>query len=133
MKFSHKILNPPDKCLIMNGLVLKKKLQARGLNISEIARKLETSNQNVFAALAKDDLKTGFVERISDVTGISLAELYGIEAQPASSAVNTGTNNGNIAGRDITTNAQIADLQKIIAQQQKTITELSATIAKLIK
>lgn len=117
----------------MNGLVLKKKLQARGLNISEIARKLETSNQNVFAALAKDDIKTGFVERISDVTGISLAELYGIEAQPTSSAVNTGTNNGNIAGRDITTNAQMAELQKIIAQQQKTISELSATIAKLIK
>ena len=33
----------------------------------------------------------------------------------------------------LTTNAQIADLQKIIAQQQKTISELSATIAKLVK
>ena len=114
----------------MSGLELRKKLQRNGLNISEVARKLETSNQNLFSQLSKDDIKTGLVERISAATGIPLSELYGI-AVP--SAVNSGTNNGNIAGRDITTNAQIADLQKIIAQQQKTISELSATIAKLVK
>lgn len=117
----------------MNGLKVKEILRIKGLSVTEVARKLGTSNQNLFNSLTKDDVKTGLIERISDVTGISLAELYGIEAQPTSSAVNTGTNNGNIAGRDITTNAQIADLQKIIAQQQKTISELSATIAKLIK
>lgn len=117
----------------MNGLSVKKILQRNGLPVSEVAKKLDMSNQNLFGLLSKEDIKTGLVERISEVTGISLAELYGIEVQPTSSAVNTGTNNGNIAGRDITTSAQIADLQKMIAQQQKTISELSATIAKLIK
>lgn len=117
----------------MNGLTIKQMLQRNGLPISEVAKKLDMSNQNLFGLLSKEDIKTGLVERISDVTGISLAELYGIESQPTSSAVNTGTNNGNIAGRDITTNSQMAELQKIIAQQQKTISELSATIAKLIK
>lgn len=117
----------------MNGLKVKEILRIKGFSVTEVARKLGTSNQNLFNSLTKDDVKTGLIERISDVTGISLAELYGIEVQPSSSAVNTGTNNGNIAGRDITTSAQIADLQKIIAQQQKTISELSATIAKLVK
>lgn len=114
----------------MSGLELKKKLQGNGLNISEVARKLDTSNQNLFALLSKDDIKTGLVERISAATGIPLAELYGI-AVP--SAVNSGTNNGNIAGRDISLHSQTADLQATIASQQRTIAELSATIAKLVK
>ena len=118
----------------MNGLRIKEMIAKKGLSITEVAKKLEMSNQNLFNILSRDDIRTGLVERISEATGISLAELYGIDIpQQSSSALNTGTNNGNIAGRDITTNAQIADLQKIIAQQQKTISELSATIAKLVK
>ena len=113
----------------MKGLEIRKILQQKGITLQRVADLLETSNQNLSSLLSKDDIKTGLVERISEATGISLSELYGINP----SAVNTGTNNGNIAGRDITDNTQLADLHSIIAQQQKTISELSATIAKLVK
>lgn len=113
----------------MKGVTLKNILVQKGLNISDIARKLETSNQNLFALLSKEDIRTGLVERISEATGISLSELYGIHP----SAVNTGTNIGNIAGRDINTSEHISELQGIISSQQKTISELSATISKLVK
>lgn len=117
----------------MNGLRVKELIAKKGLSITEVAKKLEMSNQNLFNILSRDDVRTGLVERISEVTGISLAELYGIEPQQSSSALNTGTNHGNIAGRDITLSSQIAELQSVIAQQQRTISELSATIAKLVK
>ncbi len=117
----------------MNGLRVKEMIAKKGLSITEVAKKLEMSNQNLFNILSRDDVKTGLLERISEVTGISLAELYGIAPAETSSALNTGTNNGNIAGRDITLSSQIAELQSVIAQQQKTISELSAAIAKLVK
>lgn len=115
----------------MSGEEIKRILLSKGLKITELAEMLGETVNNTSAMFKVKDFKSGAIERLSGVTGIPIPEFFGI--QPTSSAVNTGTNNGNIAGRDITTNAQIADLQKIIAQQQKTISELSATIAKLVK
>lgn len=115
----------------MNGLSIKQILQKNGLSISEVAKRLDMSNQNLFGLLSKDDIKTGVVEKISEVTGIPLSELYGIS--PSFSAINTGINSGNIAGRDITTGSEIAELQATILSQQKTIAELSATISRLVK
>lgn len=114
----------------MKGLEVKEILRKNRISITEVAEKIGTTNQNLFNILSKDDIKTGLVERISAATGIPLAELYGI-AVP--SAVNSGTNNGNIAGRDISLHSQTAELQATIASQQRTIAELSATIAKLVK
>ena len=113
----------------MTGLRIKDLLRKNGFSVSEVAQKIGTTNQNLFNLLSKDDIKTGLVERIGEATGISLAELYGIHP----TAVNTGTNNGNIAGRDINTSEQISNLHGIIGSQQQTIAELSATIAKLVK
>lgn len=115
----------------MSGEEIKRILLSKGLKITELAEMLGETVNNTSAMFKVKDFKSGAIERLSEVTGITIPEFFGI--QPTSSAVNTGTNNGNIAGRDITTSAQIADLQAIIAQQQKTISELSATIAKLIK
>lgn len=114
----------------MNGLAIKEILGRIGVSQREIADLLDMSTQNLSAALSKDDIKTSLVERIANAVGKPISFFYG-ESSP--SAVNTGTNNGNIAGRDITDSTQLAELHSIIAQQQKTISELSATIAKLVK
>lgn len=113
----------------MTGDEIKRILLSKGLKITELAEMLGETVNNTSAMFKVKDFKSGAIERISAVTGIPIPEFYGI--QP--SAVNNGTNNGNIAGRDITANTQLAELHSIIAQQQKTISELSATIAKLVK
>lgn len=115
----------------MNGLIIKQILQKKGITLSEVANKMATSVQNLSGILNKDDIRTGLVESISEATGIPLSELYGIS--PSFSATNTGINSGNIAGRDITTGSEIAELQATILSQQKTIAELSATISRLVK
>lgn len=114
----------------MKGLEVKEILRKNGYTLQKVAEKIGESSQNFSSLLAKDDIRTGLVERISAATGIPLSELYGI-AVP--SAMNSGTNNGNIAGRDIALHTQTAELQATIASQQRTIAELSATIAKLVK
>ena len=51
------------------------------------------TNQNVSQLLAKDDIKTGLLERIADATGIDLGEFYG---KPLTTV--TGNNFGTAAG-----------------------------------
>lgn len=113
----------------MSGEEIKRILLSRGLKVSEIAEMLGETVNNTSAMFKVKDFKSGAIERLSSVTGIPIQEFYGI--QP--SAVNTGTNIGNIAGRDINMTEHISELHGIIASQQKTISELSATIAKLVK
>lgn len=113
----------------MTGESVKLLLYKKGIKITDLAEKLGESQQNTSSFLRAQDIKTGVLERIAEATGISIAEFFGI--QP--SAINTGTNTGNIAGRDINTTSHITELQGVISSQQKTISELSATIAKLVK
>lgn len=68
----------------MKGEKIKELLKEKGFSISEVAKKMGESNQNLFAALAKTDVKSGLLERISAATGISIPEFYGIEPVEAS-------------------------------------------------
>ena len=109
----------------MTGDEIKRILLSKGLKITKLAEMLGETVNNTSAMFKVKDFKSGAIERISAVTGIPIPEFYGI--QPSA------VNNGNIAGRDITDSTQLAELHSVIAQQQKTISELSATIAKLVK
>lgn len=113
----------------MKGVEIKAILKRDGYSQKQIAEMIGESPQNFSAMLVSDDVKSGTIEKIAHAIGVPVAYFYGI--QP--SAVNTGTNNGNIAGRDINTSEQINSLHGIIGSQQQTIAELSATIAKLVK
>ena len=115
----------------MSGEEIQRILLSRGLKVSEIADMLGESVNNSSAMFKVKDFKSGAIERLSSVTGIPITEFYGIA--PQSLAINSGTNNGNIAGRDITTSSKISELQDVISSQQKTIAELSASISKLLK
>lgn len=57
----------------MKGLAVKEILKRNGFSVSGVAEKLGVSNQNLFAALAKDDVKSGLLERIAEATGLPVA------------------------------------------------------------
>ena len=61
----------------MKGEKIKEILRIKGISQNQIARAIGESSQNLSAALAKDDVRTGLVESIAVATGLSLAEFYG--------------------------------------------------------
>lgn len=61
----------------MTGQELKRVLYSLGYNVSEIANLLGWSQPRLHAALDVADVKTGLLERISNVTGQPLSVFYG--------------------------------------------------------
>lgn len=82
----------------MKGMDLKNFLAGRGFSVSKVASLLNESKQNMSAALSKDDIKTGLVERIAKATKIPLLEFYGAPASEGCSV--SGENNIVNNGRD---------------------------------
>ena len=60
----------------MTGEILKNELLNRGLVLSDIAKRLGMSTQHLNQALNAADIKSGLIERICDVLGLSIAEMY---------------------------------------------------------
>lgn len=56
----------------MNGLQIRIFLKENGISVSEVARRLGKSQQNLQAILSRDNIKTGVIEDIERVTGLSL-------------------------------------------------------------
>lgn len=61
----------------MKGLTIKEVLRHYGHTQQEVANLLGMSTQNFSAALAKEDVKSGLIERIAAVTGLPIAVFYG--------------------------------------------------------
>lgn len=95
----------------MDGKTLKERLIAlTGLQLKEIAEKLEMSPQHLNQVLNAADIKTGFVEKVSEVFILSLDDLY--------STSNTVTGNNNIVGNINNMDAVIRALDEIAAQRR---------------
>ena len=62
----------------MKGETLKSTLKGYGISNKELAKIMGLSEANLSQMLSKDDVRTGLVERISEVTGIPLAIFYGL-------------------------------------------------------
>ena len=60
----------------MTGEILKNELLNRCLVLSDIAKRLGMSPQHRNQALNAADIKSGLIERICDVLGLSIAEMY---------------------------------------------------------
>ena len=104
----------------MKGIDLKKFLAGRGFSVSKVAALLNESKQNMSAALLKDDIKTGLVERISEATGIPLLEFYG--GQPSEPGSILGDVNVVNNGHDQTT--VDPQLVTLLVRQQVQLEEL---------
>lgn len=113
----------------MKGIDLKNFLAGRGFSVSKVASLLNESKQNMSAALSKDDIKTGLVERIAAATGIPVLEFYGGPSSEGCSV--SGESNIVNNGRDQM--ASDPGLIAVLNRQAGVIAEQSAHIGQLLK
>lgn len=104
----------------MKGLAVKEILKRNGFSVSGVAEKLGESNQNLFAALAKDDVKSGLLERIAEATGLPIAVFYG----DSSMGNGSGNQASIVAGNNNNINTQQDAFLRELAAQRK-LTEKS--------
>lgn len=104
----------------MKGVDLKNFLAGRGFSVSKVAALLNESKQNMSAALLKDDIKTGLIERIAEATGIPLLEFYGGRSSELGSVLGDGNVVNN--GHDQTT--VDPQLVSLLVRQQVQLEEL---------
>ena len=62
----------------MTGEALRKKLLDMGIQQKELADKLGMTRQNFSQALGAKDIKSGLLENICSVLGITMADMYGL-------------------------------------------------------
>ena len=67
-------------------MVVKFTLKRHGVTLKKVAAAIGESQQNLTSLLSKDDIRSSLLERISEATGISIPEFYGIEPVEASAA-----------------------------------------------
>ena len=78
----------------MTGEKLKKIIAENGYTMASAARSLDMTPQHLNQALNAADVKSGLLEKVSTVFGISIASLYG-ETPGVAITGNGNTTNGN--------------------------------------
>ncbi len=121
----------------MRGSTIKTIIQKHGYRQIEVARKLNESQQNFSSMLNAEDVRSSLIERISEVLGIPIHEMYGEIVAPTASAAAGGT---AVAGSGNTINAQIDKFLDLLKEKdvqigkfQDEISDLIATIKQLAK
>ena len=73
----------------MKGITLRNFLLDKGYKIVDLSKLTGMSQQSLSAAFQSENVKSGLIESISTVTGISIGEFYGraAEAKPGAAAV----------------------------------------------
>ena len=62
----------------MNGKELKEKLQAAGINLAELSRKMGyKTDQNLHSVLGAKEMSSGVIERMAEATGKPISWFYG--------------------------------------------------------
>lgn len=79
----------------MTGEKLKGIITENGYTMASAARMLDMSPQHLNQALSAADVKSGLLEKISAVFGISIAALYGETAGVAITGSGSGVNVSN--------------------------------------
>lgn len=62
----------------MKGMDVKFTLKRHGVTLKKVAAAIGESQQNLTSLLSKDDIRSSLLERISEATGISIEEFYGM-------------------------------------------------------
>ena len=112
----------------MKGEKIKEILRMKGLSQNQVAREIGESSQNFSAALAKDDVKTGLVERIAEVTGIPLAVFYG----DGHIATANGDGAQAVAGNNVRVEAQTGRFLDELAAQRKLTEKSQSQVDRLL-
>lgn len=123
----------------MDGADVKRVIAGAGSSISDIARRLETSQPNLSKILTSKDVKSGLIERIASALGLSVAEFYRRAYAKEGTAVSqssTGDHSPNVNGDGNTIDAGSASIEKMIDTinaQQATIDKQTDIISNLIQ
>lgn len=109
----------------MKGADLKDLLRREGVVLSQLAEDLGMSQQNLSAAFTRDDVKSGFIERIAAVLNKPISFFYG---ERIGSVQTVGDNNsqvtqvaGNYSGApdsDVVALLKIKDEQLLLTIKQ---------------
>ena len=112
----------------MDGKVVKQVISGMGRSLAEVARSIGRSQQNFSKYLSYTDVKSGLIERISEVLGITVADFYHRAAHGGESLIisSTGDNSPNINGNGNKIDTGSAVMEKMV----DTISAQQATIAK---
>ena len=116
------------KAKTMTGNTLKKLILSEGLSVAEVARRLGTSQQNLTCALAKDDIKTGLLERVAGAMNRPLSFFYGEAFGPVQSVGDNNTQVTQVAGNY--SNAPDSNILEILKMKDE---QLLLTIKQVSK
>lgn len=125
----------------MNGKNLKEKLQADGVNLSALARKMGyATDQNLHSVLGAKDVRSGLIEDLAKVLNKPIGWFYGEEASStlennsvaACEANDTASNVGTPANREDALRNDIEYLKKLLDEERKRSAQYWETIQKLM-
>ena len=106
--------------IFMKGSELKSKLEKLGFTKAYIAEKLGVPAQNVHIWLRAEDVKTGTIEKLSEVLGIPISVFYG-ESYGAVASI-TGNNNATATGNNNTVNNSDDRLLTLLLNKDEQLT-----------
>ena len=114
--------------MIMKGIEIKRILSENGVSVAHIARHLGLSQQNLSAALQKDDIRTGLLEDIAGAIGKDVSFFYGVGTS-AGSALASGDNSTAVAGNNNRVNTE--RFVNLLAKKDEQIDRLLSIIEAL--
>lgn len=113
----------------MKGEELKMKLTKSGHSITEVAKLLGTSQQNLSQALTAQDVKTGLLEKISSALGLPIS--YFFDKNDPSSAASVS---GDFSAASVHGNASVdASGAAVLKERVKALEALLAEKERTIK
>lgn len=115
----------------MKGTVLKQKLEASGYTKTYIAEKLGVKPQSLNTYFLADDVKTGTLEKLSEVLGLPIYYFYGEKYGNVSSVA--GNNNTSVAGNSNTVGRSDDLLLQLLKSKDDQLTRAQLQIDELLK
>lgn len=101
--------------VIMDGQVLKERLsKLTNLTQMELAEKLNVSQQSFSQYFLAKDVKSGLIEKLSEIIGVDIATLYGQEQQGINNNAGDVITGHNVANR---TNEESKQMISILDNQ----------------
>lgn len=114
----------------MKGIQVKKILQENGFSLSQIARRLEMSQQNFSSALNSDNIKSGLLEDIAAVIGRDVPFFYGVDTSQISA---TASGDGSTAVAGNRNNVNSEHFVQLLTKKDEQIDRLLKIIESLSK
>lgn len=119
-------INTKTKNSFMEGRVLKKKLLEINRSQKELAELLGITAQSVSAILSAKDVRSGTIEKIAQVLGVSISYLYGEKKSEqhviASGNKSVAAINSSVSVQNVDVlRERIKSLEALVAEKERTI------------